>query len=158
MLTLNISVYKQWYVPYGMHSCIPRVVVSDLAGWMVQRQIKCLNNTCQRTAQVVKPFGTDKSVPYEHTGVFRRECIYAFRNLTDWKRQVGWASAAKKHTPGYSQFCTLGYARHATTMAWAFRILLLCPPAVSRRGNKTTWDLVVKVKMISLRLSMARCS
>ena len=62
---------------------------------MVQRQIKCLNNTFQRTAQVVKPFGTDKSVPYEHTGVFRRECIYAFRNLTDWKRQVGWKKLQK---------------------------------------------------------------
>ena len=35
---------------------------------MVKRQSYVLQNTTQRTAVIIEPFGTDKSVPYANTG------------------------------------------------------------------------------------------
>ena len=35
---------------------------------MVKRQSYVLQNTTQRTVVIIKPFGTDESVPYAHAG------------------------------------------------------------------------------------------
>ena len=42
------------------------VIVLNFVGWMVKRQKYVYKNTIQRTATIIQPFGTDKSVPYEH--------------------------------------------------------------------------------------------
>ncbi len=81
---------------------------------MTSRMKTCLSER-------INPFPTDPQF-------IRRECIYAFRQPPHRKRQVEWGTAAKKHTPRRSNLCTLGYARHATTMARTYSHIAFASP------------------------------